>query len=53
MQYLQCLRLITVGMVRPDAQDKIDWGSLGRCDTLDEADSIVEASCTRVPPSAL
>ena len=53
MQYLQCLRLITVGMVRPDAQHNIDCGSLGLCDTLDEADSIVEASCGRVPPSAL
>lgn len=53
MQYLQSLRLITVNMVGPDAQHEIDWGSLARRCSLDEADPVVEASCTGVPPGAL
>ncbi len=48
MQYLQSLRLITVNMVGPDAQHEIDWGSLARRCSLDEADVRVLAERGRL-----
>jgi hypothetical protein len=52
-QHLQRLPLITVGMIGSDAQDKVDWFSLGRCDSFDESDPVVESSLTRVAPRPL